>query len=216
VPLLTAPLDDILSSRSKLRILRLLCTATVPLSGREVARRTGAQWRAVYLALQELVALGVVTSDVSRGQTQHQLNRSHRLVERALLPLFAAEEQWRGAVVADLRRCVEGAAGDARVDVRWAAIFGSTARGDDEAGSDLDLAVVIARANQSSAFTDALLGRARGLESRIGQHLSPTVLALSQLRRLHRQHSPLVKGWHTDSRRVTGASDLTELLGDYA
>ncbi len=200
------------SSRSKLRILRLLSTITEPLSGREVARRTGSQWRAVYLALRELVALGVVVDDQTRGQAQFRLNRDHGLVEKALVPLFDRERQWAAAVKADLRRWVTHAARDAGATVLWAAIFGSTGRGDDTPGSDLDLVVVLEGASHLRPFTDALQQHAAEFQARLGPRVSPTTVTLTQLRRLEREKSPLVKGWRSDAYGVIGPPDLDALL----
>lgn len=55
------PLDDVLSSRAKVSILRVLCHVNAPLNGRGIARRAGIWSGPGSMALGELTAAGIIT-----------------------------------------------------------------------------------------------------------------------------------------------------------
>lgn len=67
---LNQPLNDILSSRSKVAVLRVLSETSVPLNGREIARRAGLVPGHTHRVLADLVAAGLVLSrDQGRANT---------------------------------------------------------------------------------------------------------------------------------------------------
>lgn len=160
---LTTPLDDLLSSRSKLRLLRRLVDGHDDLSGRELARRAGVTWHAAELALRDLVQLGVVHRTDTRGQSRYSLVGKHVLVRDAVIPLFGAERVWAGAVRRAIRDALQ-ARGQGTRDIRWAGLYGSVARGDDRPDSDLDVAVV--------ANSVAAVRRVRSEMNEAGPHLA--------------------------------------------
>ncbi|HEX5869351.1 MAG TPA: nucleotidyltransferase domain-containing protein, partial [Longimicrobium sp.] len=133
------PLDLILSSSSKLRLLRVLHGMRSPVSGREAAGAAGVAVQPAQRSLADLVALGVVHRDDTRSQHLYTLNRQNVLVQRALGPLFQAEEARVGEVFRDLARAVGGRVGKS---VAGMYLFGSAVRGRDRAGSDFDVLAV--------------------------------------------------------------------------
>ncbi len=118
---LTAPLDDALTTTSKVRLLRLFTSASGPISGREAGRRIGMAKRTADLALRELLARGLVLRENTRAESLYRINQQHTLVATALIPLFAAEQQWTDALFQTLRDLVSGAAATANADVVWQA-----------------------------------------------------------------------------------------------
>lgn len=160
---LTTPLDDLLSSRSKLRLLRRLVDGHDDLSGRELARRSGVTWRAADLALRDLVQLGVVHRTDARGQSRYVLVEKHTLVHDAVVPLFGAERVWAGALRRGIRDALQPR-GQGTRDIRWAGLYGSVVRGDDRPDSDLDVAVV--------ANSVAAVARVRLAMNAAGPHLA--------------------------------------------
>jgi predicted nucleotidyltransferase len=115
-------------------VLIVLAGTTRPLTGREVARLAGRGTpAAVAAALNRLVQQGLVLRDEIGGSFLHTLNRDH-LAAPAVLVLAGL----RTELVARLR----AALGDWEVQPVSAALFGSAARGDGDADSDMDLLVV--------------------------------------------------------------------------
>ncbi len=212
MPYLLTPLDDLLSSRSKLRLLRRLAAGHDDLSGRELARRAGVTWRAAELALRELVQLGVVRRVDARGQARYTLVAEHMLVRDALVPLFAVEQAWPAALrrgIGDALRARGHGAGD----IRWAGLYGSTARGDDRPNSDLDVAVV--------ATSVAAVGRVRLEIQRVGSRLAarfgrtPSVLVFtpSHWRRLIARDAGLRRALTSEAIPLIGDLGFAEAIG---
>jgi len=214
---LVSPLDDLLTSTAKVRVLRALLASEVPLSGRELARKAGMTRPVVDAALRDFAALGVVRREETTAQSLISINRHHELVRRALAPLFGAEQDWTAALFAALRDLVR-TAGRASGDgaVLWAGLYGSAARGEDEPDSDLDVAVLVPASRLVDRVHSALANGARDLEARFGRHVSPHVLALSQARKLARAGDALMDALQRDSRRLAGAAELGEVLGGSA
>jgi predicted nucleotidyltransferase len=129
------PLDDLLSSHAKVAALRTICLSTVPLNGREIARRAGISSGMASRVLGELVASGAVVSrDQGRANT-YELGGSDVALVKALCDLFSLEEQRRQQVVDELVRGVPG--------VLSLVLFGSEARSEARPGSDTDLLIVV-------------------------------------------------------------------------
>jgi DNA-binding transcriptional ArsR family regulator len=173
---LTTPLDDLLSSRSKLRLLRRLVDGHDDLSGRELARRAGVTWRAAELALRDLVQLAVVHRTDARGQSRYSLVEKHALVREAVVPLFGAERVWAGAVRRGIRDALHSR-GQGAKDIRWAGLYGSMARGNDRPDSDLDVAVVANSVAAAARVRLAMDDAGPHLAARFGR--TPSVLAFT-------------------------------------
>lgn len=131
------PLQDILSSSAKVAVLRVLCHAHSPLSGRETIRRARTSYGPGWKALQELVDSGVLTKrDHGRASAYELREPEGALIER-LRGLFAAEQERSERFVSALSSEVPEALS--------IILYGSEARGKAEAGSDTDILIVVER-----------------------------------------------------------------------
>jgi hypothetical protein len=99
-------LDFLLANRSQLAVLRVLCHAAGPLSGRAVQRAGGLSNRSTMVALHALVELRAVLVEPAGRRHAYTVNRRHYLVERALQPAFDAEDLFWTDVARTVRRCV--------------------------------------------------------------------------------------------------------------
>ena len=145
----THPLDDLLSSQARLRILRYLCTVEGEHTGREIARAIGMGETPTHRALRELADTLVVLYRVAGRAHYYRLNEHHALVERVLRPLFAAERTQRDAAVAELLAGVD-------VPLDAALIYGSVAREEDTWRSDLDVLLVVPAADDAQRAAERL------------------------------------------------------------
>lgn len=210
--MLSAPFDGILSTSTKVRVLRVLSPLRRGISGREVARRAGVS-RAVMGALEELVDLGVVTRHEATGQHLYALNRGNYLTP-TLLELFQSEERRVEAIYADVREALQGGeAAPGAGGVLAAAVFGSAARGEAGPGSDFDLLVVTASRNDVDPAYEALPDLAERLRERFGLRLSPVVLPVDQVRSRRRDGDPFIAAAFRDAVPVLGPAP-GELLHD--
>jgi predicted nucleotidyltransferase len=195
------PLDLILSSSSKLRLLRALHGMHSPVSGREVAATAGVAVQPAQRSLAQLVALGVVHRDDTRSQHLYTLNRQNVLVQRALGPLFQAEEARVDEVFRELARAVGGKPGKS---LEGMYLFGSAARGRDRVGSDFDVLAVVSGPAQVDTVHETLAQSAEQLYTRYGLRLSAVVLDLAKLRTMHADGDALIAELLRDNRRITG------------
>ena len=145
----THPLDDLLSSQARLRILRYLCTVEGEHTGREIARAIGMGETPTHRALRELADTLVVLYRVAGRAHYYRLNERHALVERVLRPLFAAERTQRDAAIAELLAGVD-------VPLDAALIYGSVAREEDTWRSDLDVLLVVPAADDARRAAERL------------------------------------------------------------
>jgi predicted nucleotidyltransferase len=166
------PLDEILGSRAKIRILRALWRSDGDaLSGREIARRIGLSHTGVMRALEQLEEQDVVWPSSDPTGTRYRLNRTHQFVNEGLMPLFGIE--------ASLYDRVRDFVLEAVPDAVSVVIFGSVARGQDAPDSDLDVLVVIPDGSDSLDAGDCI----HGVEfyAKLGKVLVPIIWTRSEL-----------------------------------
>lgn len=172
--MLMDPLDTILGTRTKVRLLRSLIDLTRSVSGREAARLAGVSPIAQQ-AIDELAQVGILDLQPTPAANLYSVNRNHRL-SAALVALFEAERARYSAIIQaiqDVLASEEGAIS--------AALFGSAARGAEEPGSDLDLLVVLEEAVHKSDISEALLDLSGSLAEEFGVSLSPVLLTRAEL-----------------------------------
>ena len=135
----------------------------------ELMRLTGSGKGALQRELDRLEQSGLVTVRPVGNQKHYQANRA--------APIF---EELRGIVtktfgVADLLR---EALAPLAARIRTAFIYGSVAKGEDTAASDIDLMVI----GDELAYAD-IFGVASEAERRLGRKLNPTVITAAELRK---------------------------------
>jgi predicted nucleotidyltransferase len=205
------PLDSVLSSSVRVRVLRALIGLTRPVSGREAARLAGTSLPMTQRTLAEFVELGVLLLEETPAQHLYRINRDNLLVREGLVPLFEAEERRSRAIFEELRRVLTESPEAKDATVETAIVFGSAARGDDAPGSDFDLLVVTRDPAGAERVHDLLSARAPGLRTRFGLTLSPVVLDREVVRREAGDGAGLIQDVLRDGRRICGRT-LEEIV----
>jgi hypothetical protein len=114
-------------------LLTVLAGGDAAFTGRQLARLVDASSEGVRKVLARLVAQGIVTQDVAGAAHLYRLNRDH-LAAPAVIALAGL----RAGLIDRLRTAIA----EWRQQPAYAALFGSVARGEDRADSDLDICVV--------------------------------------------------------------------------
>jgi len=187
--LLQSPLDAVLGSVTKVKLLRVLLPISRPVALREAARLARVSASGAQGALEELTSMGIVDRREATSQHLYQINVENHLAD-ALRELFQAEdERW-----ADLLETIEEELRSRFFgpSIEAAAIFGSAARGDDHPGSDLDLLVVTGSEEDEDAVWEQLLDRQPSLQREFGVRISPVVISLDRLRERAEDGDPLI------------------------
>jgi predicted nucleotidyltransferase len=181
------PLTAVLGTEANVRVLRELARHGGELSAPSLVARSRLAQSSVREALIALEATGVVEAIGSGRARLFRLDRSHPLTP-ALSKLFEAEEERFDAIVEAIRAAAK-ISGPGIIAV-W--VYGSVARGEDTASSDLDIALVAepgSMAEAEAAMQDALQDAAQALA------FTPSLVGLDthDVLRLSRESDPW---WH--------------------
>lgn len=169
----TSPLHDpisaILGTRGKVAVLRVLSQASSLLSQREVARRTGMALRTVELALDDLLATGIVERVEGGRERLVRVRTGHRLAPAVLGVLRAGDDHWPA-----LRGELRAAAASSRdAGLLAVAVIGRAARREERLGDPVDLLILAETVPMAERWVDRFAGLGQGLESRFGVSLRP-------------------------------------------
>lgn len=166
-PVLREPLSVIFGARGRIAVLRVLAFSLAPLSGREIARRARLSARGAQLALGDLEVLGVITMIEGGRDRLASVNRAHVLWP-TIDAAFRAEAECYSALRSAIAQAV--APTDDLVSV---VLFGSTARGEEQMESDLDIAIIGRTDAAASAAVDRILAHGDALRARFGVRVAP-------------------------------------------
>jgi predicted nucleotidyltransferase len=183
------PLTAVLGTEANVRVLRELARHGGELSAPSLVARSRLAQSSVREALMALETVRVVEPIGSGRARLFRLNSSHPLTS-ALSALFEAEEERFNAVLEAIGAAAE-TCGPGIIIAVW--IYGSVARGEDNASSDLDIALVSTPdllQQAENAMQDALHEAAERLA------FTPSLLALdtNDVLRLSRENDPWWKG----------------------
>jgi predicted nucleotidyltransferase len=162
-------------------VLAVLTTTTEPLSLAELHRRTGDRSKSgIRRVLLRLVAEGLV-HEVPGG---YLLNRDHLAA-----PAVELLTNLHGELLARIR----GTVGTWSPPPRFVGLFGSAARRDGDATSDIDLVVI-----SDVPVEDEVDGLRRRIEAWTGNTAQIIRLTPADVRRLRRAKEPIVAAWETE------------------
>ncbi len=196
--MLIDPLDVLLGTTNKVKLLRALVPLERPVSGREAARLAGVS-RIAQRSLDELAECGILTGVEAAGQHLFTFNHDHAL-SAALEALFEREAGYTRAVFQRLAGIVDGE----RRGVVSAVVFGSAARGEAGPESDLDVLVVVEDARAKPAVYDGLVSASGAIKAEFGLRISPVVLTVEQVRKQSAEGDPFISGVVRDARIIAG------------
>jgi predicted nucleotidyltransferase len=185
---LRRPLDDLLSSRAKTAVIRLLCSVSGPLSVAQVAARGGVARGHASRVLAELATSGLLVSRAHGRIRTYELAAHRSDLVRRLKALFEAEAERCESFADALAREAPG--------VLSVILFGSEARGEARPGSDTDLLVVVER--RTTKAEAELQAVCRHLADRETLALSWQVADLGDLRRWEADDEPLLEEIRAD------------------
>ena len=189
-----------------MEVLLVLCGTTRPLTGHEVARlvRTGSQ-PAVNAILRRLAGEGVVLSEEAGNAYLYTFNREH---------LGAPAMELLAGIRTEFQRRLRAEIAEWQVAPAHVSLFGSAARGDGDARSDIDVFVVRpARVAEDDPRWRSQLERLSDhVHAWTGNHAGLSEVSLADVRRLRRQRSPIVEELRRDAITLAGPPPTT-LLG---
>lgn len=186
--------------------LLVLRGTTRPLTGREVARlvRAGSQ-PAVNAALRRLADEGLVRAEEAGNAYLYTFNREH---------LGAPAVELLAGIRAELERRLRAEIAEWEIAPAHVSLFGSAARGDGDTRSDIDIFVVrlAGVAEDDARWRQQLERLADHVRDWTGNHAALSEVGVADVRRLRREHPPVVDELRRDAITLAGPA-LSELLG---
>jgi predicted nucleotidyltransferase len=195
----TYRVDDLLGTRSRVAVLRVLHGVDVPLNASQIAARTGFTQPAVASVLADLSSMGIVRSSPAGRATVHWLSRDNVYVENLIDPLFHAERSIPDDLVDKLALAFQ----DLAISV---VLFGSYARGDQTPASDVDIVLVASSSPRKAVLEKAAADHASAFRSRFGATLSYLVYTQEEAAALSITSSELAESIGRDGVVVSGLS----------
>jgi predicted nucleotidyltransferase len=189
-----------------MEVLLVLYGTTRPLTGREVARlvRAGSQ-PAVNTALRRLAEEGLVWAEEAGNAFLYTFNREH---------LGAPAVELLAGIRSELEHRLRAEIAEWEIAPTQVSIFGSAARGDGDTHSDVDIFVV--RPADVPADDSGWREQLNRLSDRVhdwtGNHAALSEVSAADVRRLRREHPPVVEELRRDAITLAGPTP-SELLG---
>lgn len=188
----TSALGDLLFGQTRGRILALLYgMPDQAFFTRQIARQVGTSVGTVQRELETLSQIGLIERSATGMQVFYQANRDH--------PAFA-ELHSLIAKTAGVFHILRSALAPLAKKIAFALVYGSMARGDENAVSDVDLMVI------GDVSLDELLTHLASAERDLGRPINPTVFSLREFK------SKLKAGNHFLKSVMRGEKVL--LIGD--
>lgn len=185
-------------------VLTVLARTTRPQTGREVALAAGRSPSGVRPVLDRLAEQGLVDSESMGRAFVYTLNREHLAA-----PAVEALADLRSALVNRLRQEIAAWT----IAPSHASLFGSAARGDGDAASDVDLFVVRPEkiGAEDATWRAQLDGLAEGVKRWTGNYAGIAELSTDQLATLRKRRPPVLKDLDADAITLSGP-DVGALL----
>lgn len=203
------PLDDILKRPYTKKVVRfLLSFPDGEWSGLEIARSAGVNHMAGHRALRVLEEQGVVVRRRIGSAFAYHLVKEHVLIP-PLKRLLESEQGFSATLEEVIRTFVESRG--LKEKVLNVTLFGSVARKEEAARSDIDLFVVVGDETARSQVEDLCMGPLSSeIGSKFGNPLAPMVYTLKRVRQLRREKKALVSNVEKEGKTVLG-TPLKEL-----
>ena len=196
------------------RVLQVLARTDFPLSGSRVASFvTSGSNAGVRNALARLVEHGMVLSSSAPPAVLYVANRKH-LMWDAIEQMVIASDTARLRLFRMVEGIVRSELGDDEVPYTSVALFGSTARGDNYPGSDIDLLLVTRNDSATDSNVDALVSRLISeVQDATGNEVNVYPASRARLDELVGSRDPMVASWIVDARTLVGPDITSRLKG---
>lgn len=196
-----------LSSSLDAEVLTVLAGTTMPLTGRRVAElAVRGSHHGVQKVLDRLVGQGLVLAQPAGPARLYQLNRAHLLAEAVTAAAGARRE-----LLTRLRIRIEGW----QAPCLHASVFGSVARGDATASSDIDVLLVRPEAFPVATWQYQLTSLEVDVLAWTGNNLAWFETSQADLARAYRADEPVLQAWREDNVHLAGQR-LHRLIGALA
>ena len=188
---ITKPLDNILNTEVKTKILRFFCRTGAEWNGRQIAKEIGESPKAAHETLSILHKERVLLLH-NIGKTHvYSLNEDSFLVSGLLKPLFLKEDNILDNIINIIKRKIS--ASRAKKGIISVAIFGSISAHKDHPSSDIDIAVIV-KNREAKAITERLFEEIDlKISKEFGNIISPYVNTKTEFKAKYKKELAVIK-----------------------
>lgn len=188
---ITKPLDNILNTEAKTRILRFLCRTSAEWNGSQIAKEIGMTPAASHSALNELVKEGIISMRNMGNTHVYTLNEDNYIVSDMLKPLFLKEDKALNRIIDIIKRNI--ASSKIKKNILNVSLFGSVNIRQDHPTSDIDLSVIISDAKIKSKVEKLFEKIDEKISKKFGNTLSPYINTKSEFRAKYNKKLGVIK-----------------------
>jgi predicted nucleotidyltransferase len=188
---ITKPLNKILDSEAKIKILRFLCETGAEWNGRQIAKELAVAPATAHKALNSLNKEGVLILR-NMGKTHvYGLNTHNIVVKEMLKPLFIKESE----VLAGILKAIKGhiRKSEIKKEIISVALFGSVNVKQDHSMSDIDVAVVVDSAKVKGKAERLFEEIDREISNKFGNTVSAYINTKSEFRSKKKDNMAVIK-----------------------
>ena len=131
-------LDHIFNSQGTVKVLRVLKNSMVGLTGRHIAVLAGITHQAAHNSLANLESLKLVNRVIGGSSHLFTLNRNNFIIKKVIQSVFDTEIEYRDSIFFIIKKALS------KYTV-CVILFGSVARKEETAESDLDICIIYDR-----------------------------------------------------------------------
>jgi len=177
---ITKPLDKILNTETKTKILRFLCRTGAEWNGSQIAKEMGITPAASHSALNELVKEGIISMRNMGNSHVYTLNDDNYIVSDLLMPLFLKEDATLNKIIGIIKRDL--ASSKIKNNILNVSLFGSVNVKQDHPTSDIDLAVIVSDAGIKSKVEKLFEKIDEKISKKFGNTISPYINTKSEFK----------------------------------
>ncbi|QDZ15691.1 nucleotidyltransferase domain-containing protein [Humibacter ginsenosidimutans] len=201
--------DYTLIGEDRARVLRRLSRLTEPSSGRGIHQQSGVNsLRTTQRILDDLVRLGIVDMQSFGSANAYEPNRDHVIWE-----VFATLQAIPGRIESHVAEIMKETIGDRALGT---AVYGSFARGQAGAKSNLDVLIVWNDEPSPDEQTDMLHRTSERIKRLTGNDAQLFAITKEELDDLIAKDTPLIHYLRRDARGLTGVDVKHLLEGSHA
>ncbi len=193
-------LDSILNHGSKIKILRFLFNEQDEHTGRGIAKAIGMSASTTYETLQNLKSEGLVNVRKKGNALLYKLQKDNYVVKKLFKPLFKEEKSIYDNLIAIIKKTLLNQG----KNIISIAVFGSVAKKEEAAKSDIDLLIIAKGKNGKEQIDKVLDTLYIDIAKKFSASLSPYILTLKEFRRKHKQKKPVIKAILNNNRLIYG------------
>jgi predicted nucleotidyltransferase len=188
---ITKPLDSILNTEVKTKILRFLCITGAEWNGSQIAKEIGVTPAASHSALNELARQGIIAMRNMGNTHVYTLNEENYIVSDLLKPLYIREDEALSKIIGIIKRNLTSS--NLKSKILSVSLFGSVNKGEDHSASDIDLAVIVSDAVTKSKVEKLFEKIDASVSKKFGNVISPYINTKSEFKAKSRKRLEVVK-----------------------